>query len=78
MKENPGLRLGRDGLRLETQKNQRLTRNHRIHPRGLARSVAKGLNRMNSQTENEISSWREDVAALPKRGQRYLHPERHK
>ena len=39
MKENAGLKLGREGRRLETQKHQREAREH-FHPRSLARSVA--------------------------------------
>lgn len=39
MKENAGLKLGREGRRLETRKHQREAREH-FHPRSLARSVA--------------------------------------
>ena len=39
MKENAGLKLGREGRRLETRKHQREARDH-FHPRSLARSVA--------------------------------------
>ena len=39
MKQNEGLKLGRAGRRLETQKHQREAREH-FHPRSLARSVA--------------------------------------
>lgn len=39
MKQNVGLKTGRQGRRLETQKQQREAREH-FHPRSLARSVA--------------------------------------
>lgn len=39
MKEKPRIKYGREGRRLETQKQQREAREH-FHPRSLARSVA--------------------------------------
>ena len=42
----------------------------KLHPRGLARSIAKAA--------GASKTWRETVAAMPAAGQRYLHPERHR
>lgn len=67
MKLNPGLKTGRQGRRYETQKQQREA-THRLHPRGLARSVAKAM--------GAGDEWRETVAKLPPKGRKYLHPER--
>ena len=75
MKLNPGLKTGREGRRLETQKQQREARGKGLHPRGLARSVAKGMNRAHGQTESEIGSWRETVAKLPRTGRKRIHPK---
>lgn len=69
MKENPGFRTGREGRRLQTQKQQREAQ-VKLHPRGLARSIAKAL--------GDMKGWREEVAKLPRTGRKYLHPERRK
>lgn len=50
-----------------TRREQR-TAKPKLHPRSLARSVAKA----NGFGEE----WRILIAALPKQGQKYLHPER--
>ena len=52
----------------ETRKNQRHAK-PKLHPRCLARSVkkAKGFGR----------AWRDEIAEMPRRGQKYLYPERH-
>ena len=42
MKENVGLKTGRAGRRLETQKHQREARG-KFHPRGLARAVVHNM-----------------------------------
>ena len=42
MKENAGMKTGRAGRRLETQKHQREARGQ-FHPRGLARSVVHNM-----------------------------------
>ena len=42
MKENAGLKTGRAGRRLETQKHQREARG-KFHPRGLARAVVHSM-----------------------------------
>ena len=68
MKENQGLRLGREGRRLTTQKQQRAARGNGLHPRRLARSIAKA--------RGAGKNWWEEVMALPARGQKYLHPEK--
>lgn len=69
MKENPGFRTGREGRRLQTQKKQREAQ-VKLHPRGLARSIAKA--------RGDMKGWREEVAKLPRTGRKYLHPERRK
>lgn len=42
----------------------------KLHPRRLARSIAKSM--------GEIHDWRHAVAQLPRTGQKYLRPERHR
>ena len=68
MKLNPGLKTGREGRRLETQKQQREARGKGLHPRGLARSVGKAM--------GAGKDWREAVAALPKTGRKRIHPKK--
>ena len=53
----------------ETRRNQRAAK-QTLHPRCLARSVAKAM--------GCGDEWREECAKLPRRGQKYLYPERHK
>jgi hypothetical protein len=76
MKLNPGLKTGREGRRLETQKQQREAMGKGLHPRGLARSVAKGLNVMHGQKESEIGRWRETVAKMPRTGRKRIYPKK--
>ena len=59
----------RQTRRAETRRNQRAERTV-LHPRGLARSIAKAL--------GAGEDWRSAVAGLPARGERLLHPERRK
>ena len=56
--------------RAQTQRQQREA-SPKLHPRGLARSVAKAMNAGKKE-------WRHKVAALPKRGQKYLYPWKHR
>ena len=65
--------MNRATRRKETQRQQREA-HPKLHPRGLARSVAKFINRYNHQTENEIDLWRENVVKLPKKGKARIHP----
>ena len=55
--------------RWRTQHQQAAAEGHSLHPRHLARSIAKTL--------GAGKNWRKAVASLPKRGRKYLHPERH-
>ena len=59
----------RQTRRWTTRKNQTSERVV-LHPRKLARSIAKAM--------GAGDEWREAVAKLPARGQRLLHPERRK
>ena len=68
MRENPGFRMGREGRRLQTQKQQREAAGKRVHPRRLARAIAKDM--------GAGKEWREAVMSLPRKGEKYLHPER--
>ena len=52
----------------ETRRNQRNAQ-PKLHPRCLARSVAKAM--------GAGKEWRNECAGLPRRGQKYLYPERH-
>ena len=70
MRVNQGLKLGREGRRLQTQKEQRLAKGNGLHPRRLAREIAR---RMEAGKD-----WRTPIAAMPAQGQKYLHPERHR
>lgn len=54
----------------KTQRQQ-ATAKPKLHPRGLARSVAKYLGASRG-------TWRDQVAALPRHGQKYLHPEKYR
>lgn len=51
----------------ETKANQRES-THVIHPRSLARSVAKGINRKFERRENDMTNWKNVVAKLPRTG----------
>ena len=53
--------------RRKTQYEQREAIGKRLHPRGLARSVAKFINRSTDQKESELWNWRNDVMKLPKK-----------
>lgn len=66
-----------DNRRYETQRNQRKAMEAGMaHPRSLARSIAKAVNRASGQKESSISkSWRKFAANLPRYGRKYLHPE---
>ena len=50
MKQNEGLKLGREGRRLETQKQQREAKGQ-FHPRSLARSVARKQMELNGMEQ---------------------------
>ena len=52
----------------ETRRNQRNAQ-PKLHPRCLARSVAKA--------RDAGKEWRSECANLPRKGQKYLYPERH-
>lgn len=60
----------RQKRRAETRRQQREA-TPKLHPRGLARSVKKAMGAGKKE-------WRSAIAAMPKTGQRYLHPERRK
>lgn len=66
-----------DNRRYETQRNQRKAMEAGMaHPRSLARSIAKAVNRASGQKESSISkSWRKVAANLPRYGRKHLHPE---
>lgn len=57
----------RQKRRAETRRNQRAERTV-LHPRGLARSIAKAL--------GAGEDWRSAVAGLPATGAKLLRPER--
>ena len=59
----------KDARRIRTQKQQAAAAGKGLHPRRLARSIAKAM--------GAKAEWWEAVAALPRTGQKYLHPERH-
>jgi len=65
----------KDEMRYETQKNQREARGKSVHPRSLARSVAKFINRHESHRENDMSLFKEVVAKLPKTGKSRIYPK---
>ena len=67
MKLNPGFKTGREGRRMETRKQQREARGQALHPRGLARSVAKAM--------GAGKDWRKAVAQLPKEGRKRIRPK---
>ena len=67
MKQNPGLKTGREGRRLTTRKQQREARGQGLNPRGLARSVAKAM--------GAGKEWRQAVAQLPKEGRKRIRPK---
>lgn len=54
----------------ETRRNQRrAAETGMVHPRSLARSVAKAM--------GDVHGWRQ-TGKMPKKGQKYLHPEKRK
>lgn len=74
MKQNEGLKLGREGRRLETRKHQREAKGQ-FHPRSLARSVAHSrmtftemdqVNKVRPSTGHSTFSrkWREVAAQM--------------
>lgn len=66
-----------DNRKYETQKNQRkAAKAGTVHPRSLARSIAKAANRASGQKESRIrDSWRKIAAKLPRYGRKYLRTE---
>ena len=64
--------MNRGKMKKETQRNQKNAEGRSVHPRTLARSVAKAMNRRTGQKENEIRGFREMIAKLPKTGKRTL------
>lgn len=50
MKDNPKIKYGREGRRLETQKQQREAKGQ-FHPRSLARSVARKQMELNGMEQ---------------------------
>lgn len=66
-----------DNRRYETQRNQRKAAEAgTVHPRSLARSIAKAANRAAGQKESRISgSWRKIAGNLPRYGRKYLRGE---
>lgn len=61
--------------RNETRRNQREARGRSVHPRELARSVAKFINRSANQEENNIKMFREMTMKLPKEGKKRIYPK---
>ena len=61
----------------ETKFNQReAAKAGTVHPRSLARSIAKAANRASGQKESRIrDSWRKIAAKLPRYGRKYLRTE---
>ena len=59
--------------RRQTKINQRNARGSSVHPRELARSVAKGINRSMNQKASIIKKFREMTMALPKTGKSRIH-----
>ena len=55
----------------DTKNDQRIA-TKKFHPRGLARAVAKGLNKQSGKTTNDMSTWKEDVAKVPRTGNKFL------
>lgn len=66
-----------DNRRYETQRNQRkAAKAGTVHPRSLARSIAKAANRASGQKESRIrDSWRKIAAKIPRYGRKYLRTE---
>lgn len=66
-----------DNRRYETQRNKRkAAKAGTVHPRSLARSIAKAANRASGQKESRIrDSWRKIAAKLPRYGRKYLRTE---
>ena len=67
-----------DTRRYVTQKHQREAKKAgTVHPRGLARSVAKAYNRAHGHKESEIGNiWRVLAGKLPRKGRKYLRTEK--
>ena len=75
MKDNVKVPSLKDRRRYETQKNQReALKEGVVHPRSLARSVAKYYCRTKSMPESECGTYFRVLAKkLPKRGRKYLY-----
>lgn len=58
--------------RKRTQMQQKAAAGHGLHPRGLARGIAKASGYLHPKM------WRRFVEHLPRTGQKYLHPELHR
>lgn len=65
-----GERMNHARAKAETRRNQAAAVGKSVHPRRLARQVAKYLNRRDGQKENEITDFRDMVSRLPKTGKR--------
>ena len=77
MKDEAKVPSLRDRRRYETQKNQREARKvGTVHPRGLARSMAKYYCRAKHIPEHHCGEYFRVLAQkLPKRGRKYLYSE---
>jgi len=64
----------RDSMRYETQRNQRAARGTSVHPRSLARSVARFINTTQGRTPSLLKQFREMTMALPKKGRARIKP----
>ena len=77
MKDNVKVPSLRDRRRYETQKNQREARKEGVvHPRSLARSMAKAYCRANCDPESACGDYfRELAKRMPKHGRKYLYSD---
>ena len=77
MKDEAKVPSLRNRRRYETQKNQREARKEgTVHPRGLARSMAKAYCRSKNISEHHCGDYfRELAKKLPKHGRKYLYSD---
>ena len=68
MKKRPGKNNSHQYNQMKKTQREQQKAKPKLHPRGLARSIAMNLGAT-------PSTWRTVVAGLPKKGRKYLHPE---
>ena len=64
----------KDARRMLTQRQQRISdKTGTASPRHLARGIARAMRKKQGAKGSEIKAWRQMIAQLPEKGNKYLH-----